>query len=144
MDMYTLLYLKWIINKDLLFGTWNSAPCYVAAWMGGVFGVECWLLSHVQVFVAPRTVAGQAPLSMEFFRQEYWNGSPSPSPGIFLTQGSNPCLLYLLPCRCILYHLSHQRSRIGQNGYTYMYGWVALLSAWNYHNIDNQLYANIK
>ena len=24
-DMYTLLYLKWITNKDLLYGTWNSA-----------------------------------------------------------------------------------------------------------------------
>ena len=28
--------------------------------------------------------------------------------GIFLTQGSNPCLLCLLHCRQILYHLSHQ------------------------------------
>ena len=24
MDMYTLLYLKWITNKDLLYSTWNS------------------------------------------------------------------------------------------------------------------------
>ena len=38
--MYTLLYLKWITNKDLLYSTWNSAPCYVAAWMGGGFGWE--------------------------------------------------------------------------------------------------------
>ena len=35
MDMYTLLYLKQIINKDLLHSTWNSAQCYTAAWMGG-------------------------------------------------------------------------------------------------------------
>ena len=34
--MYTLLYLKWIINKDLWCSTWNSAQCYVPAWMGGV------------------------------------------------------------------------------------------------------------
>ena len=27
------------------------------------------------------TVAHQAPLSMEFSRQEYWSGSPLPSPG---------------------------------------------------------------
>ena len=32
--MYTLLYLKWITNKHLLYSTWNSAQCYVAAWMG--------------------------------------------------------------------------------------------------------------
>ena len=38
MDMYTLLYLKWITNKDLLYGIGNSAQCYVAAWMGGEFG----------------------------------------------------------------------------------------------------------
>ena len=30
----TLLYLKWIANKDVL----SSAHCYVAAWMGGGFG----------------------------------------------------------------------------------------------------------
>ena len=38
MDMYTLLYFNWMTNKDLLFSTWNSAQCYVAAWMGEVFG----------------------------------------------------------------------------------------------------------
>ena len=29
----------------------------------------------------PWTVASQAPLSMEFSRQEYWSGLPFPSPG---------------------------------------------------------------
>ena len=29
--MYTLLYLKWIASKDLLYSTWNSAQCYVPA-----------------------------------------------------------------------------------------------------------------
>ena len=43
MDMYTLLNFKWITNKDLLYSTWNSAQCYVAAWMGGEFGGE-WIL----------------------------------------------------------------------------------------------------
>ena len=37
-DMYTLLYLKCITNNDLLYSTWNSALCYVVAWMGGEFG----------------------------------------------------------------------------------------------------------
>ena len=41
MDTYTLLHLKWIANKDLLYSTGNSAQCYVAAWMGGEFGKEC-------------------------------------------------------------------------------------------------------
>ena len=31
--------------------------------------------------VTPRTVARQAPLSMEFSRQEYWSGLPCTPPG---------------------------------------------------------------
>ena len=38
-------------------------------------------LSCVQLFVTPWTVARQAPLSMEFSRQEYWSGLPFPTPG---------------------------------------------------------------
>ena len=38
-------------------------------------------LSHVQLFVTPWTVACQSPLFMGFSRQEYWSGSPFPSPG---------------------------------------------------------------
>ena len=41
----------------------------------------CELLSCVQLFATPWTVARQAPLSMEFSRQEYWSGLPFPSPG---------------------------------------------------------------
>ena len=38
-------------------------------------------LSRVQLFVTPCTVASQAPLSMEFPRQESWSQSPFPPPG---------------------------------------------------------------
>ena len=48
------------------------------------------------LFEAPWTAVCQAPLPMEFSRPEYWNGVPAPTPGIFLTQGSSPCLLHLL------------------------------------------------
>ena len=37
--------------------------------------------SCVRLFVAPWTVARQAPLAMEFPRQEYWSGLPFPSSG---------------------------------------------------------------
>ena len=40
MDRYSLLYLKRITNKDLFYGTWNSAQGQLAAWMGGKFGRE--------------------------------------------------------------------------------------------------------
>ena len=42
---------------------------------------ESLLLSRVQLFATPWTVARQAPLSMEFARPEYWSGLPFPSPG---------------------------------------------------------------
>ena len=48
--MYTLLYLNWVTNKDLLFSTWNSAQYYVPAWIGGRFGGE-WI--HVYVWLSP-------------------------------------------------------------------------------------------
>ena len=35
---YTLLYLKRITNRDLLYSTWNSAQHYVAAWLGETYG----------------------------------------------------------------------------------------------------------
>ena len=38
-------------------------------------------LSRVQLFATPWTVAYKAPLSVEFSRQEYWNGLPFASPG---------------------------------------------------------------
>ena len=46
--------------------------------------VEAVLLSSfsgVRLSVAPWTVAHQAPLSMGFFRQEYWSELPFPPPG---------------------------------------------------------------
>ena len=41
------------------------------------------MLTHTVVSnsVTPRTVARQAPLSVGFPRQEYWNGLPFPPPG---------------------------------------------------------------
>ena len=47
-------------------------------------------LSHVQLFVTLWTVAHQAPLSMGFSRQEYWNRLPLPSPGDLPDPGIEP------------------------------------------------------
>ena len=51
-------------------------------------------LSHVQPSATPWTAAYQAPLPMEFSRQEYWSGVPLPSPinmAVFLK------LIYSIP-----------------------------------------------
>ena len=44
--------------------------------------------SHVRLFETPWTVACQAPLSLEFFRQEYWSGLPFPPPGDLSNPGT--------------------------------------------------------
>ena len=56
MDMYTLLYLKWKTNKDLLYSTGNSAQCYVAAWMGGGLGAE-WIRAAESLRCSPETIS---------------------------------------------------------------------------------------
>ena len=61
------------------------------------------LLELQQLYVTPGTVAHWAPLSMGFSRQEDWSGLPCPPPGILLTQGLNPDLLWFLHCREVLY-----------------------------------------
>ena len=56
------------------------------------------LLSHVQLFANPWTVDSQAPLSLEFSRQEYWNGllflppEHRPNPGIEPTIPASPAV----------------------------------------------------
>ena len=47
-------------------------------------------LSHVRLFVTPRTVAHQVPLFMGFSRQEYWSGLPFPPPGDLPEPGIEP------------------------------------------------------
>ena len=52
-----------------------------------------WWFSHSVIpdsFVTPCTVAGQAPLSMAFSRQEYWSGLPFPFSEDLLDQGIEP------------------------------------------------------
>ena len=52
--------------------------------------------SCIRFCESQRTVARQAPLSMGFSRKNTGVGCHALLQGIFLTQGSNPCLSYLL------------------------------------------------
>ena len=47
-------------------------------------------LRLVKLFATPWTVACQAPLSMEFSRQEFWRGLPFPSQGDLPNPGIEP------------------------------------------------------
>ena len=48
------------------------------------------LVAQLCLFVTPWTVAHQAPLSMEFSRQEYWSFLPFHSPGDLPNPGIKP------------------------------------------------------
>ena len=52
--------------------------------------LKCTSLHHVRLFATPLTVDCQAPLSMEFSRQEYWGGLPFPSLGDLPDPGIEP------------------------------------------------------
>ena len=51
------------------------------------------MLSHVRLFATPWALALQAPLSVEFSRQEYWSRLPFPPPEDHLDSGIKPTSL---------------------------------------------------
>ena len=53
-------------------------------------GCVCVSCSVVSDSVTPWTIACQAPLSMEFSKQEYWSGLPFSSPGDLPDPGIKP------------------------------------------------------
>ena len=120
LQLYLYVYL--LLEIDFLINTPDHGVC-VYLWMiigWGYFSLQnnslifeyscmcvCWrwkthahlcVLSCDRVFGTPWTVACQAPLSMKFFRQEYWSGLPFPSPrnlpdpGIELTSFTSTAL----------------------------------------------------
>ena len=64
----------------------------------GYWGKKACVLSRIQLFPTPWTVARQAPWSMGFSRQKYWSGLPFPpledlpNPGIEPTSPVSPAL----------------------------------------------------
>ena len=63
------------------------------AWRAVVHGVtksQTGLSDWTELFMTLWSVAHQTPLSMGFFRQEYWSGLPFPSPGNLPNPGIEP------------------------------------------------------
>ena len=101
---------SWLIH---LMRQWAHLPCRDflenswISWIVRYFPLtesESVCRCRVWPFGTPRTVAHQAPLSMEFSRQNTGVGCHVLRQGIFLTQESNPGLLH---GRSILYYLNH-------------------------------------
>ena len=65
------------------------------------------VLSHVQLFATSWIAARQAPLSMEFSRQEYCSGLLFPSPEYCPNPGIEQRLLHILHWQADSLPLSH-------------------------------------
>ena len=96
---------KWLLGSGFLFSSHRRTQNLVILTYGqlgphptlkGSSGSICYRikggksLSHVWPFATPWAVAYQAPLSMEFSRQEYWSELPFPSPGDLPDPGIEP------------------------------------------------------
>ena len=70
------------MNRNNMNPRWRMVPphCSYRAWENVRSCVPSHF-SHVQLCLTLRTAARQAPLFMEFSRQEYWSGLPCPPPG---------------------------------------------------------------
>ena len=100
---------------------------------------EC-MLSGVQLFGTPWTIACQTPLSMDVFRQEYWSRLPFssprdlPDPGIELMSLASPALagrflpLSHLGSSCTNLH-SHRQCRSVPSSNVFITGANANISA---------------
>ena len=76
------------VSDFILGGTKSLQMVIVAMKLKAAYSLEgkLWptsmkMLSCVQLFATPWTIAHQTPPSMGFSRQEHWGGLPFPSPG---------------------------------------------------------------
>ena len=79
--------ISYCANKDMI---------QINSTLGSYISLVLVVFGCVQLIATTWTVAHQAPLSMEFSREEYWSGLHTLLQGIFPTPRSNPCLLHLL------------------------------------------------
>ena len=62
-------YVSWLLNLVYIFYIWEEKKnCKIT------ITLHAYMFSHGWLFATPWTIAHQAPLSMEFSRQEYWSG----------------------------------------------------------------------
>ena len=82
---------QWKQCQTLFLGAPKSLQMVTAAMkLKDAYSLEGKLLSSVQLFGTPWTVAYQAPPSMGFSRQEYCSGLPFPSSGDLPNPGIEP------------------------------------------------------
>ena len=122
MVLFTFLFyssLEWLSNENnLSFIKWAGVKWDEAYFIYSLHSspfiqliIACLCSVSSDSFVNPWTVAGQAPLSVGFSRQEYWSGSPSP--GDLPNPGIEPMSLALHTDSLLLsYQGRHQTYRL--------------------------------
>ena len=86
----------------------DRVPCALSMSLLVIYFIHvCASYSFVSDSLWPPDYSCQAPLLRNFPAKNTGVGCHAHLQGIFPTQGSNPSLPH---CRCILYHLSHERS----------------------------------
>ena len=81
MNFGTYNWKKFLVSQTHKITIWALMPAKVELlWYNGEVWVCAQSLSHVQLFVTPRTIACQAPMSIGFSKWEYWSGLPFPPP----------------------------------------------------------------
>ena len=89
------IWLLWWNQVQIFHLLLNWTVCFLTQfWRFWIYSV-CVLshFSHIWLFAIIWTVALQAPLSMGFSRQEYWNGFLCPPPGDLPHPGVEPAFL---------------------------------------------------
>ena len=71
-------------------GVWDLLWWRVQVFGSPAWKWECSSLSRVWLVASPWTVARQAPLSVDFYSQEFWSRLPFPSPGDLSNSGTEP------------------------------------------------------
>ena len=99
---YEFLSSSMVYDKKQLLSTYKGKQMY--KWIGSLYLMAVISHSVISDSATPYTVACQAPLSMEFSRQEYWSGLPFPPPGDLPDPGDRTSVS-CIPCigRWILY-----------------------------------------
>ena len=75
---FVIIFFHWPPNFQAV---WNQGPylSFSSLYQYPTAGTCVFVLSEIQLFATPWTVAHQASLSMEFSRQDYWTELPFPT-----------------------------------------------------------------
>ena len=151
------------LSRFQFFLSANSQGSQVTWWKQPLCSQSCLCLcthaqslSHVRLFATLWTIARQAPLSMGFSRQEYWNGLPCSPPGDLSDSGIKPMFLTVscigrwvlpstaqeAPCLCLAQLLTDQLLRQlihNDRAYFYTSGFLIRLTYYGLIHLKNQV-----